>query len=198
MGVPLPAGAIRLPSGAVSIPPSSVPNDQRLIVSQVVFSPNPVASRRGPVTVRVKVTDTRGYLVRDVVVFVRSTPRVTSGSRLLTATDGWMTAQLVPLRTFPLRKQGHVQFFVKAYRSGDPALGGSPVPARSGCVRRRVAERRQGGPRSGPRSWIAKLAERSPPRVGLALGVLVRLDVQVLAAGRAQPGALGAAEDLLG
>jgi hypothetical protein len=124
VGVPLPPGAIRLPSGAVSIPPSSVPNDQRLIVSQVVFSPNPVSSRRGPLTVRVRVSDTRGYLVRDVVVFVRSTPRVTSGSRLLTATDGWMTAQLVPLRSFPLRKQGHVQFFVKAYRSGDPALAG--------------------------------------------------------------------------
>ena len=124
VGVPLPPGAIRLPSGGVSIPPSSVPNDQRLIVSQVVFSPNPVSSRRGPVTVRVRVTDTRGYLVRDVAVFVRSTPRVTSGSRLLTATDGWMTAQLVPLQSFPLRKQGHVQFFIKAYRSGDPALGG--------------------------------------------------------------------------
>jgi hypothetical protein len=124
VGVPLPPGAIRLPSGAVSIPPSSVPNDQRLIVSQVGFSPNPVTTRRGPVTVRVRVTDTRGYLVRDVVVFVRSTPRVTSGSRLLTAMDGWMTTQLVPLRSFPLRKQGHVQFFIKAYRSGDPALGG--------------------------------------------------------------------------
>jgi hypothetical protein len=124
VGVPLPPGAIRLPSGAVSIPPSSVPNDQRLIVSQVVFSPNPVASRRGPVTVRVRVTDTRGYVVRDAIVFVRSTPRVTSGSRLLTATDGWMTTQLVPLQSFPLRKQGHVQFFVKAYRSGDPALAG--------------------------------------------------------------------------
>jgi hypothetical protein len=124
VGVPLPPGAIRLPSGAVSIPPSSVPSDQRLIVSQVVFSPNPVASRRGPVTVRVSVTDTRGYVVRDAIVFVRSTPRVTSGSRLLTATDGWMTTQLVPLQSFPLRKQGHVQFFVKAYRSGDPALAG--------------------------------------------------------------------------
>ena len=124
VGVPLPPGAIRLPNGGVSIPPSSVPNDQRLVVSQVVFSPNPVASRRGQLTVRVRVTDTRGYLVRDVVVFVRSTPRVTSGGRLLTATDGWMTAQLEPLGTFPLRKQGHVQFFIKAYRSGDPALGG--------------------------------------------------------------------------
>lgn len=124
VSVPLPAGAVRLPSGAVSIPPASVPSDQRLVVSQVVFSPRTVTSKRGTITVRVKVADTRGYVVRDAVVFLRSTPRVTSGSRLVTAMDGWMTAHVVPLSSFPLRSGGHVQFFVKAYRSGDPALAG--------------------------------------------------------------------------
>jgi hypothetical protein len=124
VGVPLPAGAVRLPTGEVSIPASSVPGDHRLIVSRVAFSPNPVTSRRRPLTVRVRVTDTRGYLVRDALVFVRSTPRVTSGGRLVTAMDGWVTFRLQPLGTFPLRKQGNVQFFVKAYRSGDPALAG--------------------------------------------------------------------------
>jgi hypothetical protein len=124
VGVPLPAGAVRLPSGAVSIPATSVPADHRLVVSQVGFSPNPVTSRRRALTVRVRVTDTRGYLVRDAVVFARSTPRVTSGGRLVTTMDGWVTFRLQPLGTFPLRKQGNVQFFVKAYRSGDPALGG--------------------------------------------------------------------------
>jgi hypothetical protein len=122
--VPLPPGAIRLPSGEVSIPATSVPADQRLVVSRVVFAPNPVASRRGQITVRVRVVDTRGYVVRDAIVFVRSTPRVTTGTRLLTTTDGWMTTRLLPLRTFPLARRGRVQFFVKAYRSGDPALAG--------------------------------------------------------------------------
>jgi hypothetical protein len=122
--VPLPAGAVRLPSGAVSIPATSVPADHRLIVSQVGFSPNPVTTRRRALTVRVRVTDTRGYLVRDAIVFARSTPRVTSGGRLVTTMDGWVTFRLQPLGSFPLRKQGNVQFFVKAYRSGDPALGG--------------------------------------------------------------------------
>jgi hypothetical protein len=122
--VPLPPGAIRLPSGEISIPATSVPADQRLVVSRVAFSPNPVTTRRRPLTVRVRVTDTRGYLVRDAIVFVRSTPRVTTGTTLVTATDGWMTTRLVPLRTFPLKRRGHVQFFVKAYRSGDPGLAG--------------------------------------------------------------------------
>jgi hypothetical protein len=124
VGVPLPPGAIRLPSGAISIPATSVPADQRLIVSQVGFSPNPVSSRQRPITVRVRVKDTRGYVVRDVIVFVRSTPRVTTGTRLLTAVDGLMTTRLLPLDTFPLKRNGRVQFFVKAYRSGDPTLGG--------------------------------------------------------------------------
>jgi hypothetical protein len=124
VGVPLPPGAIRLPSGRISIPVTSVPLDQRLVVSQVGFTPNPVASRRSPITVRVLVRDTRGYVVRDALVFVRATPRVTTGSRQVTTIDGTLAARLVPLRTFPLRRQGHVQFFVKAYRSGDPPLAG--------------------------------------------------------------------------
>ena len=60
---------------------------------------------------------------RGATVFVRSTPRVTTGNRLQTATDGWATFQLQPLSTFPA-KRGAVQFFVKAYRPGDPVLAG--------------------------------------------------------------------------
>ncbi len=124
VGVPLPAGAIRLGTGEISIPATSVSADQRLIVSRVAFAPNPVTTRARPLTVRVRVLDSRNYVVRDALVFVRATPRVTSGGRLLTAMDGWVTFRLQPLAGFPLKKQGNVQFFVKAYRSGDPALGG--------------------------------------------------------------------------
>jgi len=124
VSVPLPAGAIRLGTGEISIPAPSVPRDHRLVVSRVVFAPNPVTTRRRALTVRVRVTDTRNYVVHDAVVFVRATPRVTTGGRLLTATDGWVTFRLQPLGTFPLRKQGNIQFFVKAFRSSDPPLGG--------------------------------------------------------------------------
>lgn len=123
---PLPSGAIKLPSGEVSIPAASVPSNHRLVVSQVQFSPNPVQSRDGVITVRVRTKDTRGFVVRDALVFVRSTPRVTTGGdRQVTTTDGWVTYQLVPNGNFPKPRRGYnVQFFVKAYRSGDPALGG--------------------------------------------------------------------------
>jgi hypothetical protein len=123
---PLPSGTIRLPSGELSIPAASVPSNQRLIVSQVLFSPNPVQSRNDVITVRVRTKDTRGFVVRDALVFVRSTPRVTTGGdRQVTTTDGWVTYQLAPNENFPQPRNGfNVQFFVKAYRSGDPGLAG--------------------------------------------------------------------------
>lgn len=120
-----PSGVIVLPGGERSIPVASVPQDERLVVSQVVFSPNPVTSRDSPITVRIRVMDTRGFVVRDALVFVRATPRVTTGGdRLGTATDGWVSYQLMPNANFPLRTGYNVQFFVKAYRAGDPALAG--------------------------------------------------------------------------
>lgn len=119
-----PSGVIQLPSGEQSIPASSVPSEARLIVAQVRFTPNPVRSRARPITVRVRVVDTRGFVVRDALVFVRSVPRLTTGGNLRpTAVDGWVTYRLQPLRRFPA-KRGNVQFFVKAYRAGDPPLAG--------------------------------------------------------------------------
>jgi hypothetical protein len=119
------SGVITLPNGERSIPASSVPTTARLIVDQVRFSPNPVRTRAQPITVRIKVKDTRGYVVRDAIVFVRSTPKVTSGGDdRRTATDGWITYTLQPEADFQIRSGYSVQFFVKAYRSGDPTLGG--------------------------------------------------------------------------
>ena len=94
-----------------------------MIVSQVRFEPNVITNRTQPITIRIRVTDTRNFVIRDATVFVRSTPRVTTGDRQQTATDGWVMFQLQPLSTFPL-KRGALQFFVKAFRSGDPPLAG--------------------------------------------------------------------------
>ena len=96
----------------------------RLIVSQVRFAPNPVVSRTRPITARIRVTDQRGRAVRGALVFIRSVPRrTTGGDRQPSAADGWVEYQLQPLQHFPA-VNGNVQFFVKAYRAGDPPLGG--------------------------------------------------------------------------
>lgn len=120
-----PPGAIKLPNGETSIPVTSVPATQRLVVDRVDFSPNPVRSRTTPITVRIKVKDTRGFVVRDAHVFLRSTPVVTTTPTVSkTATDGWITYTVQPERDFPIRHGYSVQFFVKAYRQGDPPLAG--------------------------------------------------------------------------
>ena len=120
-----PAGVVVLPSGEKSIPVTSVPKTERLIVDQVRFTPNPIRSQVAPFSVQVRVKDTRGYVVRDAIVFARSTPLVSRAgvSRRPTLTDGWVVFQMTPRSNFP-ELVGNVQFFVKAYKSGDNPLGG--------------------------------------------------------------------------
>jgi hypothetical protein len=114
------------PQPGNSIPVGDVPNTARLVVSDVRFSPNPVQSKTAPISVSIRVKDTRGNIIRGALVFIRATPRVTSGGdRQATGNNGWVTYQLVPNRNFPQPRSGYnVQFFVKAYRAGDPPLAG--------------------------------------------------------------------------
>jgi hypothetical protein len=124
-GPVLPAGAVKLSGGKISIPASSMALPARLIVDGIRFTPNPVRSRRAPIEVRVHVVDTRGYFVRDVLVFARSTPRLTTGpGEVRTGQDGWAVVRLTPRASFPLRARGHVQFFVRVRKDGDNLLAG--------------------------------------------------------------------------
>jgi hypothetical protein len=121
----LPPGATKLPNGEISIPATSVPSTERLVVDQVNFSPNPVRSRTTQLAIGIKIKDTRGYVVRDVLVFLRSTPLVTSTpAEQRTGVDGTLMYTVQPEADFPLRNGYNVQFFVKAHRQGDKALAG--------------------------------------------------------------------------
>ena len=121
-----PAGVITLPNGEKSIPATSVPANESLVVDQAVFGTNPVRSRTAPFQVRIKVKDTRGFVVRDALVFFRSTPLVTQNAQgQRTGQDGWLSLTVTPERDFPELRNGYnLQFYVKAYRQGDPVLGG--------------------------------------------------------------------------
>lgn len=121
-----PAGVVTLPTGEKSIPVTSVPKDQRLIVDRVVFTPNIVRSRQATISIQVRVKDTRGYVVRDAMVFIRSTPLLTRAGqpRRPTLTNGYAVFQMSPRANFPTARRAAVQFFVKAYRQGDNPLAG--------------------------------------------------------------------------
>jgi hypothetical protein len=104
---------------------SAVIPPDRLIVDQVQFTPNPIRSRSQPITVRVKVLDTDGFAVQDALVFIRSTPVVTSTPpEGRTGADGWATFQVVPQADMPLRNGYSIQYFVRARKQGDNPLAG--------------------------------------------------------------------------
>ena len=120
----LPPGAIRLPNGKYSIPVTSVSEPERLVAEQIVFTPNPVRSRERPLELRVRVLDTRGYVVRDALVFARSTPLVTSApGEQRSARDGWARLRMTPRADFPLGGRS-VQFFVRVRKPTDDLLTG--------------------------------------------------------------------------
>ncbi len=124
-GGPLPDGAIKLPSGKYSIPVTSVSLPTQLVIDKVKFSPNPVRSRTRPIVVLVHVSDTRGYVVRDALVFVRTVPLLTTTPpETPTGQDGWARLQVFPKPDFPLRNRHFVQVFVRVRKSGDTVLVG--------------------------------------------------------------------------
>jgi hypothetical protein len=121
---PGPAGQVKLPNGMISIPVASVSPPERLIVDRVSFSPNPVRSR-APFSAMFRVADTRGFVIRDALVFFRSTPLVTrTPAEQQTGMDGTVTMQIVPEPSFLLRDGYNVQFFVRARKAGDNLLAG--------------------------------------------------------------------------
>ena len=124
-----PPGQIRLPNGEISIPITSVSLPVRLVVDRVEFIPNPVRSRVNAFTIRVKVKDTRGFVVRGALVFVRPTPLVsTAPPETATGQDGWVTLRSRPRSRpgirFPLQRGLNVQFYAQARKPGERLLHG--------------------------------------------------------------------------
>jgi hypothetical protein len=125
-----PAGQIRLPNGKISIPIESVSLPARLGIDEVGFSPNPVRSRSTTITARMHVADTRGFVVRGALVYIRSLPLLTTTPpETATATDGYVTFRMRPRApraglVFPLRRGVNVQFYVQARRAGERLLYG--------------------------------------------------------------------------
>jgi hypothetical protein len=119
-----PAGQIKLPNGLTSIPAASVALPARLVIDRVSFPQAPIRSRQ-PFTATFRVVDTRGYAVRDALVFVRSTPLVTTTpGEQATGQDGTVTLQIQPEPSFRLANGYSVQFFVRARKQGDNLLAG--------------------------------------------------------------------------
>ena len=120
-----PAGQVRLADGKISIPATSVNPPHRLIISGVSFSPSRVRSR-SPFLGRFRVTDTRGFVVRDVLVYALGLPygRILNAPEQMTGTDGYATIQFQPTARLPLQRGAYLVMFLRARKSGDVLLAG--------------------------------------------------------------------------
>lgn len=120
-----PAGATQVSGGRYSIPATSVKDSNRLVISGVEFSPTVLRSR-APFTGRFRVTDTRGYVVRDAIVLVTGVPLgwITQPQEVKTNSEGLVTIQLQPTRFLRLVRGGSMVMFIRARKEGDNILAG--------------------------------------------------------------------------
>ena len=120
-----PAGATRLADGRFSIPATSVKEPYRLVISGVEFIPSVLRSRK-EFTGRFRVTDTRGYVVRDATVLVTGVPLgwINAPQEIKTSVDGLATLQLQPTTRLRLVRGGSMVMFIRARKEGDNLLAG--------------------------------------------------------------------------
>lgn len=119
-------GAIKLQNGKTSIPASTVGLPQRLIIDGVKFTPTRLTDRTAFVG-QFHVSDTRGYVVRDVLVKVTGLPYSWAHSRgeVRTGQDGWAQVTIVPTRNMPIGRRAALVMFVRARVEGQSLLAGA-------------------------------------------------------------------------
>jgi hypothetical protein len=114
------------PPPGSTIPVTDVNAPNRLTAAEVRFEPNPIRLSTQSIDVRVRVRDTRGFLVSGALVFVRSTPLVTSSaSEARSGNDGWATVRLNRRSNYRIiRLQDNLQMFVRVRKEGDNLQAG--------------------------------------------------------------------------
>jgi lipoprotein-anchoring transpeptidase ErfK/SrfK len=122
-----PPSVVTLPSGAKSIDAGDVhaPAAQ-LIIDRVSFSPNPLRSRAA-FAARIHISDSRGYSVRNALVFVEGLPfgRSSTPAEVKTGSDGTATLTLIPTSKLPLQQGATLVMFVRARVAGDRLIAGA-------------------------------------------------------------------------
>lgn len=104
--------------GRVSLP-------HRLMIDQVVFTPNPLRSRKA-LTARFHVSDTRGFWIEGALVKVVGVPSglIRNAAEVKTTRQGWATVRLLPTQKLELRNGGSLALFVCARKPGETRRAG--------------------------------------------------------------------------
>lgn len=122
----LPQGAIKLPSGEISIPVSSVSLPARLVIDRLSSDPSRITTHGQAFTVRFHVVDTRGFVVRDALVYAAGVPfnRISVAPEATTGMDGWAQVQFQVLGTLDFKHTDLIAIFVRARKAGESLLAG--------------------------------------------------------------------------
>ena len=96
----------------------------RLVIDGVQYQPR-VLHSRSPFLARFHVSDTRGYVVRDALVYALGIPYiwVKGGVEVRTAQDGWATMTIAPSANIP--RKAALLMFVRARVEGQDILAGT-------------------------------------------------------------------------
>ena len=122
-----PASLIKLTNGLMSVAAADVTGRERLILSSFrVNTALPIRSRKS-FTVSFQVTDTRGYRVRDALVYLIGLPynRIGRVPEAKTQQDGTVTLTLLPTRLQPLKLGARLVIFARARVAGQKLLTGA-------------------------------------------------------------------------
>jgi fibronectin type 3 domain-containing protein len=122
-----PASLVKLANGKMSIAAADVAGSERLILSSFkVNTTLPIRSRKA-FTVTLSVTDTRGYAVRDALVYLIGLPygRILQVPEHKTGQDGRVSFTLVPTKLQPLKGGARLVIFARARVEGQKILTGA-------------------------------------------------------------------------
>ena len=121
-----PSAVVRTSGGGPgpAVPVTSVSLPDRLVLSG--FSATPFRNRIDPVTLRIRVTDTRNRLVQGALVYASAVPfgRVTTAPETATDSNGIATISVRATARLALIRGNAVQFFLRARKPGDNVLAG--------------------------------------------------------------------------
>ncbi len=112
--------------GGNAVPVSSVSLPDRLVTSAVSFAPTAIRNRFDVVTLKVRVSDTRGRLVQGALVYATGVPfgLITTMPETATGSDGIATLQFRPTARLVIRGGTAVQIFLRVRKPGDNVLAG--------------------------------------------------------------------------
>jgi hypothetical protein len=122
-----PVSLVKLPNGLTSVDAADVKLPYRLILSRFKVQQTQPLHSRAPFRASFTVTDTRGYLVRNALVYVIGLPynRILNATEQRTAQDGTVTFTLTPTRLQPLKSGARLVIFARARVEGDSLLAGA-------------------------------------------------------------------------